>query len=309
MQSTDKPKTRSRLLTKIIRQRELFFMSIPLLIYVFIFYYWPLKGWLMAFQRYRPGRTEHPFVGLEHFKFLFSDSQFYKIMRNTLGMSVINLVLGFVCAIFLALMINEIRQTKFKRVVQTISYLPHFLSWVIACSLIAELLSSSGIINLALMKLGIIDQPILFLGKAEYFWWVVGWSNVWKSVGWNTIIYLAAITSIDPELYESAELDGAGRFQRMLHITLPGIKSTILVLVIMNIGWILNAGFELQYLLMNGLTMDVAETIDIYVVRFGIGLGNYSLGTALGIFKTVVSIVLIAGANQISKRFAQESLV
>lgn len=301
--------TRGKLLKKVIRQRELFFMVIPLLVYVFIFNYFPLKGWAMAFQRFRPGREVQEWVGLEHFRFLFTDKVFFRVMRNTLAMSFINLVFGFVFAIVLALMINEIRQTRFKRVVQTISYLPHFLSWVIACSMIADFLSSNGTLNQLLLRLGLVSKPTIFLGNPGYFWWIVGWSNVWKSVGWNTIIYLAAITSIDTELYESAELDGAGRFGKMWHITLPGIKSTILVLVIMQIGWILNAGFEIQYLLSNGLTMETAETIDVFVIRYGIAQRNYSLATALGIFKTVVSIILITGANQLSKRFAQESLV
>ncbi len=193
--------------------------------------------------------------------------------------------------------------------VQTISYLPHFLSWVVAASLISSFLSSDGILNTILVGLNIIDKPNIFLAKPEYFWWIVGFSTLWKSVGWNTIIYLAAITSIDPELYESAELDGAGRWAKMLHITLPGIKSTILVLLIMNIGQIINVGYEVQYLLGRGLTQSVAETIDYFVIRYGIGLGNYSLGTALGIFKTVVSVILITGANFLSRRFADESLI
>jgi len=244
--------------------------------------------------------------------FLFGAGQWpskITVLRNTLGMSVINLVLGFFFSIALSLLINEIKGTYFKRVVQTVSYLPRFLSWVIAAAMISDFLSSTGIINQLLMWVGIIERPILFLATPRYFWWIVGWSNVWKEVGWNTIIYMAAITSIDTEQYESAELDGAGRFKRMLHITLPGIKSTILVLLIMNIGWILNAGFELQYLLGNGIVVDLSETLDIFVIRYGIALGNFSLATAAGMFKTVVSIVLIAGANFLSKRFAQESLV
>ena len=284
-------------------------MVIPLMIYVFIFSYLPLKGWAMAFQFFRPGRKVQQWVGFDQFKFLFSDQAFFRIMRNTLGMSVINLVFGFVFAIFLALMLNEITQKLFKRVVQTISYLPYFLSWVIACSMIAEFLSANGTLNILMQGLGIFKEPNIILGNPKYSWWVVAWANVWKSVGWNTIIYLAAITSIDPELYESAELDGAGRFAKMWHITLPGIKSTILALVIMNIGWILNAGFEVQYLLSNGLTKNAIDTIDVFVVRYGMEQRNYSLATTLGIFKTVVSIVLIAGANQLSRRFAKESLV
>jgi putative aldouronate transport system permease protein len=300
---------KNKLFLTVIRQRELFFMVLPIMAYVFAFNYLPLGGWQMAFQLYRPGRPVQEWVGFMHFEFLFKDPLFFKIMRNTLAMSTINLVLGFVCAILLALLINEIRQKLFKRVVQTISYLPHFLSMVIACSLIADFLSANGILNQLLMGLGIIDKPNIFLGNPRYSWWIIGWSNVWKSVGWNTIIYLAAITAIDPEQYESAELDGAGRFARIWHITLPGIKSTILVLLIMNMGWILNAGFEMQYLLSNGMTMETMETIDVFVIRYGIAQRNYSLATALGMFKTVVSIVLITGCNQLSKRYAKESLV
>jgi len=300
---------RSVFMKRVLRQKELIIMTIPLIIYVFIFSYLPLRGWVMAFQRFRPGRAAQEWVGLEHFRFLFSDSRFWLTIRNTLAMGVINLVLGFVTAIGLALLINEIGQKTFKRVVQTISYLPHFLSWVIAVSLIGDFLSGSGILNQVLMFFGIIDQPIIFLAHREYFWTIQGLSNVWKSVGWNTIIYLAAITAINPEEYESAELDGAGRFAKMRHITLPGIKSTIIVLLIMSVGWVLNIGFELPFLLMNDLTRPVAETIDIYVLRYGMSLGNFSLATAAGMFRTVVSIILITAANQFSKQFAKESLV
>jgi putative aldouronate transport system permease protein len=263
----------------------------------------------MAFQFYRPQREVQEWVGLDQFRFLFTDAAFFRVMQNTLGMSFINLVLGFTCAIFLALMMNEIRQMKFKRVVQTISYMPHFLSWVIATALISDFLSSTGILNTLLINIGIYETPNIFLANKDYFWWIVGWGNVWKSVGWNTIIYLAAITSIDPQLYESAALDGAGRFRKIWHITLPGIKSTILVLVIMNIGWILNAGFEVQWLLSNNLTIEKAETIDVFVIRYGINLRNYSLATAMGIFKTVSSIILLTSANWLSKRLVKESLV
>ncbi|MCL2003116.1 MAG: ABC transporter permease subunit [Oscillospiraceae bacterium] len=300
---------RGSLLKQVIRQRELFFMVIPVMIYVFIFSYLPLRGWLMAFQFFRPGRDVQEWAGLHHFRFLFTDPVFFRVMRNTLGMSIINLVLGFSCAIFLALMINEIRRRLFKRVVQTISYLPHFLSWVIASAMVADFLASGGILNRILMALGFISEPNIFMANADYFWWIIGWSNIWKSVGWNTIIYLAAISSIDPELYESAELDGAGRFARMWHITLPGIKSTILVLVILQIGWILNAGFEMQFLLSNDLTISTAETIDVFVIRYGIAQRNFSLGTAMGMFKTVVSIILLTGANLFAKRFAKEGLM
>jgi putative aldouronate transport system permease protein len=304
-------KKRGTLLQRAISQRELFFMIIPVIIYVFIFSYIPLRGWVMAFQNYRPNPniTHQEWVGFKHFIFMFSDDRFFRVMRNTIVMSVMNLILGFVTAIFFALLLNEIRSTKFKRFVQTVSYMPHFLSWVIAVSMITDFLSTSGILNTILMNLNFIEEPIIFLAEPDKFWPIIGISYVWKSMGWNSIIYLAAITSISPDLYESADLDGAGRFAKMWHITLPGIKSTILVLLIMNIGQILNAGFEAQYLMGNSLTWDVAETIDVFVMRYGIGMGNYSLATAFGMFKTVVSVILITTANQLSKRFAQESLV
>lgn len=300
---------KNKTLLTISRQKELFLMIIPVMAYVILFCYVPLWGWTMAFQNYKPGAKQQRWVGFDQFKFLFQEERFLRVLRNTVAMSAINLVLSFVFAIFFALMVNEIKQKFFKRAVQTISYLPHFLSWVIACSMIADFLSSGGTLNTILLNLGLIKQPIILLAEADKFWWVAGWSSVWKSMGWNSIIYLAAITSIDPELYESAGLDGAGRLARMWHITLPSIKSTILVLLIMNIGWILNAGYELQYILGNMLNWNMAETIDVYVIRYGIALGNYSLGTAMGMFKTVVSVILIAAANQLSKRFAQESLV
>lgn len=290
-------------------------MIIPVMIYVFIFAYLPLTGWQMAFQNFRLGSDVHEWVGFDHFVFLFTDGAFARVMTNTLGMSIINLVLGTVAAIFLALMINEVRQKHFKRVVQTISYMPHFLSWVIAASLIRTFLGADGILNDFFMRLGLRDTPHIYLLDTDStlgmpnFWWLIGWSNVWKSVGWNTIIYLAAMTAIDPELYESAEIDGAGRFAKMWYITIPGIKSTILVLLIMSIGWILNAGFEVQFLLLNDITRGVAETIDLFVIRWGIQMRNYSLATALGIFRTIVAIILITVANQASKKFAKESLV
>ncbi|WP_019909417.1 ABC transporter permease [Paenibacillus sp. HW567] len=293
-------------------QKQLIFMSVPIAIYLIIFNYAPIWGWLMAFQNYRPalpfGKQE--WAGLQQFKFLFSDDTFMLVLRNTLAMSFINLVLGFATAIVLALLLNEIRVKLFKRTVQTISYLPHFLSWVIAAGIVATSLSvDDGIVNVILMKLHLIKEPIMWLSEGKYFWGIVGASNVWKEVGWNTIIYLAAITSIDPSLYEAASMDGAKRFQKMRYVTLPGIKATFVILLIMNIGHILDAGFEIQYLLGNGLVVDWSQTIDIFVLKYGISMGNYSLATAAGIFKTIVSVVLVFIANYIAKRLGEERLV
>ncbi|OKP87437.1 protein lplB [Paenibacillus sp. P3E] len=293
-------------------QNQLIWMSVPLLLYIVLFAYVPVWGWTMAFQNYRPGRSfsEQEWVGFKQFKFLFTDDNFLRVLRNTLAMGMINLVLGFVTAIVLALLLNEIRKVFWKRIVQTISYLPHFLSWIIVTGIVATSLSiNDGIVNIVLMKLHIIKDPILWLSEGKYFWGIVGASHVWKEVGWNTIIYLAAIASIDPALYEAAEIDGASRYKKMRFVTLPGIKATIVILLIMSVGHVLEAGFEVQYLLGNGLVMDWSETIDIFVLKYGLAQGNYSLATAGGIFKTVVSVTLLLMANWTAKRLGEERLL
>lgn len=281
-----------------------------IVVYGVIFYYLPLAGWLMAFQNYKPkdGLLHSKFIGLAKFQQLFSDVTFIRTIRNTLAMGVINLIATFIMAIVFAILLNEIKSKGGKKVVQTISYLPHFLSWIIVTGILHDALSGSGIINEVLLKLNLIDQSINFFAHPGYFWPIVAFANVWKETGWNAIIYLAAITSIDPSLYEAAAIDGAGRFAKIKYVTLPGIKPTIMILLLMNVGNVLNAGFEIQYLLGNGLVQSVSQTIDIYVLKWGISQSDYSIGTAAGIFKSVVSIVLIVIANQIAKHNGEERL-
>jgi len=296
----------------LINQRQLLFMSLPLILYILLFSYVPLWGWTMAFQNYKPSRSfgAQDWAGLRWFKFLFDDPGFMRVLRNTLAMSLINMVLGYVTAITFALFLNELKVIGFKRIVQTISYLPHFLSWIIVTGLVASMLAvENGIVNDFLVALGLIKEPILFLSEPNYFWGIVGVTYVWKEVGWNTIIYLAAMAGIDPNLYEAAEIDGCNRYHKMWFITLPGIKATIIILLIMSIGRILDAGFEMQYLLQNGLIQDVAETIDIYVLKYGIQSFNYSLATAAGMFKNIVNVSLIFMANWLAKRLGEERLV
>lgn len=285
-------------------------MSLPFLAWLIVFKYVPLWGWTIAFQKYRLGRDifDQAWVGLDNFKFLFKEEQFYLVLRNTLVMSTINLVLGFLTAITLALLLNELRKILFKRVVQTISYLPHFISWVVAANIVQTTLAPEGIFNVLLLQFNIIDKPVLWLGVGEYFWSILGITEVWKNVGWNTIIYLAAITSIDPTQYEAAEIDGASRIQKMLHITLPGIKSIIVILLIMNLGNILESGFEPQYLLGNGMNVEYSENLDIFVLKYGIQMNNYGLATAAGMFKTVVSFIFLIAANNIAKRLGESRL-
>ncbi|WP_208403136.1 ABC transporter permease subunit [Paenibacillus sp. BK720] len=295
---------------KLMQQKVLVFMSMPFVLWLFLFKYVPLWGWTISFQKFRPAKDlfDQEWVGWKNFRFLFSDDSFYRVLRNTIVMSSINLVLGFVTAIVLAILLNELRQVMFKRVVQTISYLPHFISWVVAANIISSALAPEGIVNILLTKMHLIDQPVLWLGKGNYFWGILGASEVWKNVGWNTIIYLAAITTIDPSQYEAAEIDGANRFQRILHITLPGLKSVIVILLIMNLGNILESGFEPQYLLGNGMTVDYSENLDIFVLKYGMNMGNYSLATAAGMFKTVVSFIFLLSANSIAKRLGESRL-
>ena len=294
----------------LVKQRALLIWAAVFMVYGLVFYYIPLGGWVMAFQNYKPktGLLHSKFVGLGKFQFLFEDQTFLKVIRNTLGMGILNLVCTFVMAILFAILLNEVRSRLAKKTIQTISYLPHFLSWIIVTGILHDALSANGIINELLVKAHIISSPISFFSVPELFWPIVAFANLWKETGWNAIIYLAAITSIDPSLYEAAAIDGAGRWAKIKYITLPGIRPTIMILLLMNIGNILNAGFEIQYLLGNGLVQSVSQTIDIYVLKWGISQNDFSIGTAAGIFKSLVSIILIVIANQIAKHNGEERL-
>jgi putative aldouronate transport system permease protein len=305
-----KPDTKS-FWWKLKNQKQLAFMSMPVLLYVVLFAYVPTLGWVMAFQNFQPakGFFKSAWLGLYNFKMLLADPDFYRDFRNTLCMSVLNIVFSFVAAIILALLLNEIKNVFFKRTIQTISYLPHFLSWVIVSSLVVTTLSMDGILNDLLVNLGIINQPVVWMGHGNYFWGILTVTNVWKEVGWNTIIYLAAMAAIDPALYEAAVMDGASRFQKMRYITLPGIKTTFVILLIMSIGWIMEAGFEPQYLLKNGLNVDYAETIDLYVIKYGFQQSNFSMATAAGIFKSVINIIMLFAANFAAKKTTDERLI
>src|SRR5690554_3966452 len=292
--------------TKIIKkQRYLLLMVVSFVIWILIFRYVPLWGWVMAFQNYKPWLpiTQQEWVGWRFFLEIFQDPHFYRAMKNTIAMSFLGFVIGFPLPIILALLLNELRTLRFKRTVQTISYLPYFVSWVVVASIVFRLLSpTDGIINQILLSLKLIDRPIAFMGEPKYFWWIVVLATVWKDLGWNSIIFLAAISGIDPQLYEAATIDGAGRFRKMWHVTLPGITPTIIVLLVMSIGHFINIGFERQFLLRTGPTRDVAEVIDLYILTYGLGAGRFSFGTAAGVFKSVVSLILLTFANWLSKK-------
>jgi putative aldouronate transport system permease protein len=303
---------RREFIKKCKSQKGLIALAAIFVVYITIFNYIPIWGWLMAFQDYRPRRgvLGSDWVGLKHFERLVSEDGFKRALRNTLGISFLNMIFGYLSAITLAVFLNEVKNMKFKRTVQTISYLPHFVSWVVAASIVMWTLSiENGIVNIILTRVGLISQPISFLGEPRYFWLIIAISNVWKSVGWNAIIYLAAMTGIDPTLYEAASIDGAGRLKRIFNITLPGIMPTVRILLIMQCGWILNAGFEQILLLQSPVTYRVSDVLDTYTLRYGMAMGRYSFATAAGIFKSVVSIALLFTANKVAKKFSGEGLM
>ncbi len=303
---------RSGFWSSVLQQKYLYLMSLPFVIWVFIFSYVPLWGWLMAFQNYKPVKSfsEQKWVGLDNFKELFQDERFYRVLRNTLGMSVLGLVFGFIVPILFAVMLNELRGSVFKRTVQTVSYLPHFVSWVVVGGIVYKTLSmDGGIVNDLLIWLHVIDEPIQFMAKAKMFWGVVTVADLWKETGWGAIIYLAAITGIDKELYEAAKVDGAGRIRQMFNITLPGIRSTITVLLIMSIGHLIGIGFEKQFQLQNNLVTDYSEVLDLYALKYGIQIGRFSYGTAISMFTSVVSVFLLLVANGVMKKVTKESIM
>ncbi|MBQ6060879.1 MAG: sugar ABC transporter permease [Clostridia bacterium] len=311
------PARKSRLSKILGSQWQLMLMSVPMLLYVLLFNYAPMWGWLEAFKDYSSKSAlatgNAPWIGLDNFRFLFTDplvkDDFLLSIRNTLAMSVINLVFGTVSAILLAVLLNELRSKVFKRTVQTVTYLPHFLSMIVVVSIAQNIFATNGPLNNFLMSMNLVKTEVFWLGDKKYFWWLVGIINVWKEVGWNTIIYISAMTSIDPCLYEAAAIDGAGRFQRILHVTLPGIKSTFVILLIMNIGHLMEAGFEIQYLLGRGVVYDVASTIDIFVLKYGTEKLDIGVATAAGMFKSVVAIILLIIANMTAKALDEDTLI
>ena len=299
------PKKKKDLIKTIIDQRQLIILILPFMALVLVFNYLPIWGWIMAFQHYVPGKgiSGSQFVGIANFIEAFTDDNFINSIKNTLLTSILKITTGFLSAITLAVMLNEVRSIAFKRTVQTISYLPYFVSWVVAVNIVYMALSpADGIVNILLTKSGLVKDPVPFMGEPKYFYWVVALSNVWKNVGWNAIIYPAAMTGIDPELYEAASIDGAGRLRRIFAVTLPCITATIKILLVLNIGNLMNAGFEQVYLLSNPSNISASRTIDVYIYTYALRSGRLSYGTAIGIFNSTIAITLIMISNYISKK-------
>lgn len=291
---------------RMIKQWDIQLMVIPALLMIFIFSYIPMYGVFMAFQDYSifEGFWASPWVGFKHFSMFFHSPEFWTILRNTIVIAFLKFCIGFPAPIFLALMLNEVRHMAFKRVIQTVSYLPHFLSWVIVAGFAMSILSTdNGSLNILLQKLHVIKEPIGFLGMAEYFWGILVSTNVWKEIGFGSIVYLAAIAGINPSLYEAAAMDGAGRIKQMFMITIPSMTPVIAIFMILAIGNLLSAGFEDILLLgTNPVLREVSDVIDTYVYRMGITNQRFSYATAVGLFKAIISVGLLTFANMFARR-------
>lgn len=287
----------------------LYLMMIPATVLLILFTYGPMYGIIMAFQDFTvfKGYTGSPFVGLKHFQRLFSDPLFYRLFKNTFMVGVLDFLFSFPAPLIFALILNEVRKVRFKSVVQSISYLPHFIPLVVMVGIIFELFGSYGIINSLLSSLGM--EPISFFTKSEWFLPLYIGSGVWKTIGWGSIIYMGALTNIDSTLYEAADMDGANRWHKMWHVTLPSLRPTVVTLFILNAGGIMQVGFEKVFLMSSPATYEVFDVLSTYVYRQGILNSDFSYSAAVGLFNNIVALLFVLLANKIAKKLGEEGIV
>ena len=291
------------------RMKYLYILLIPALVYYVVFKYIPMYGVTIAFKdfNFAKGIMGSEWIGLENFRYLFGLDNFYRVFFNSIYLSFIRLVWGFPIPIILALLLNEMRNLRYKKLLQTVVYLPHFISWVVMGGIIISFLSPTwGVVNYVIRTMG--GDPVFFLGRVEYFRRIIVFSDIWKGAGWGTIIYLAAITSINPELYEAAIVDGANKFQRLWYITLPCIRTTVVLIFILNMGNIMSNGFEQIYILQNSMNLDVSEVFETWTYRLGLLNGRYSFATTVGLFTSVVSLIFLVSTDLIAKRLGEEGI-
>ncbi len=303
------PRSKSRM-GRFMREKNYHFMVWPGVLFMLVFSYYPMVGIVMAFQNYKYGNGifGSPWVGTMQFQMMFRDPAFWNALRNTVGISAIKMVTGFICPIVFALALNEVGSKKFKRFVQTASYLPYFISWVVVASLMTFWLGTDvqGIINKALVGLGILKEPVAFLTYPEYFWSIAVISEIWKTTGWSAIIYFAAISGIDQEMYEAATVDGAGRLRKIWNITLPAIKPTMAILLILSAGNLFKGSFDQSYLLQNAMNFCSSDIMETYVLRYGMSLGRFSMATAAGLFQSLLNVVAVLIVNGAVKLLDRE---
>ena len=298
-----------RRIKRIWANRYLYLLLLPCVVYFLVFNYAPMYGLIIAFKEFRFSRgiMGSPWVGLENFRYLFNLPTFYQVIINSITLSVMRLLICFPVPILLSLALNEIPFLRYKRLAQTTIYLPYFISWVVIGGILVNLLSPSwGIINMLIRSFG--GEPVFFLGKAEYFRGIVVVSHIWKQAGWDTIIYLAAVTAINPELYEAATIDGASRTKRIWHVTLPGIRPTIVILLLLSVGNLMNNWFEQIYVLQNGANLHVSQVFETYTYWLGLTNGRFSFATTVGLFSSSVGLVLLLCANFIAKMCGEEGI-
>jgi putative aldouronate transport system permease protein len=299
----------NKIIKEIVRDKWVYIFMIPGILYFIIFKYIPMGGIMIAFQNYHPfkGFFGSEWVGFYHFQRLFSEPDFYKLLRNTLMLSLYNLGLGFPAPIILAIMLNELRLQWFKRSIQTMIYIPHFMSWVVVVSMFYVIFESrDGLLQNLLVTFGFDKFSIMM--DLDLFRPMYILQTIWRDSGWGTVIYLAALAGISPELYEAARMDGAGRFRQIWHITLPGIRSTIIILLLLRMSEVLDLSFEHVFLLLNAMNREVGEVFDTYVYRVGLVNGQFSFSTAVGLFKGLVGLILVTICNWISKKFGEEGI-
>ncbi|KTD85865.1 sugar ABC transporter permease [Paenibacillus etheri] len=290
--------------------RYLYLMLLPTVLYFLIFEYKPMYGAIIAFKNFNPylGITDSPWVGFKNFEKFFESYYFLRLLKNTFLMSFYSLIFIFPASLTFALLLNELRLKKLKSFLQTVSYLPHFISLIVICGMIIDFTKPGGIINSLLLGIGLISEPIQFLILPEWFRTIYVGSGMWQSLGWNSIIYLAALSGINPSLYEAAVVDGAGRWKQLMNITLPGILPTVLILLILNVGTLLNVGWDKIILLYNPGTYVTADVISTFVYRRGVMEENYSFSAAVGLFNSVINFTLLVLANRISRKTTESSL-
>ncbi len=295
-------------------QLQIHTMMLPGTLLMLLFNIVPLFGLLLAFKNYKvtdgiAGIFTSPFYGFQNFKIIFGNHDFARMLVNTLGINLIGQLLTIPLTIALALFINELKNAKFRGVVQTVTYMPHFISWVVFGGIVINLLSADGgALNIVLMKLGILDTPVSFMAKSECFWTIAIVSNIVKEVGWGTILYTAAIAGVDQTLYEAAQIDGAGRFKQMWHVTLPGIKGTIVIMIIFAVAGILNNNFDQIYVLQNSFNLERSEVIDTYIYKVGLQQLQFGMAAAINIFKSALALILLAAANKVSNKLTDSGL-
>lgn len=298
-----------RMTDELRRNWILYFMILPVLVYFLIFAFIPMSGIILAFKDYKIklGIWDSPWAGFKYFEQFFGSYNFGLLLKNTIGISLYSLLVGFPIPIIFALLLNYLRQRPLKKTLQMVSYAPYFISTVVICGMLAIFMDkNTGIFNQIIMALG--SEPVDFLSKPEYFKDIYVWSGVWQTMGYSSIIYISALSGVDMSLHEAAIMDGATKIQRILHIDLPSIKPTIIMLLIMQMGSLMNVGFEKVFLLQNDLNMRASDVINTYVYRVGLIQNNYSYSTAVGLFNSVINMALVIGANYLAKKLADESL-